>query len=84
MKILGGLEILCEVYRPRPIYIYLIHGQMEREFLQLPPMGLLLVKEWIELAEDDEQMNERLELYRYRVPEELYQVRRDPGCLEKI
>jgi N-sulfoglucosamine sulfohydrolase len=36
------------------------------------------------LAEDDEQMNERLELYRYRVPQELYHVKRDPDCLENL
>ena len=46
--------------------------------------GTVTCKRMIELAEDDEQMNERLELYRYRVPEELYQVRRDPGCLENL
>ena len=29
-------------------------------------------------------MNQRLELYRYRVPEELYQVSQDPDCLENL
>ena len=38
----------------------------------------------IKLAEDDERMNERLELYRYRVPQELYHVKRDPDCLENL
>ena len=38
----------------------------------------------IALAEEDEQMNDRLQLYRFRVPEELYQVRKDPDCLENL
>jgi N-sulfoglucosamine sulfohydrolase len=38
----------------------------------------------VKLAEEDEQMNDRLELYRYRVPQELYHVKRDPDCLENL
>ena len=38
----------------------------------------------IALAEEDERMNDRLQLYRFRVPEELYQVRKDPNCLENL
>lgn len=46
--------------------------------------GTVTCKRMIKLAEDDEQMNERLELYRYRVPMELYHVKRDPDCLENL
>ena len=46
--------------------------------------GTVTCKRMIKLAEDDERMNERLELYRYRVPQELYHVKRDPDCLENL
>jgi N-sulfoglucosamine sulfohydrolase len=46
--------------------------------------GTVTCKRMIKLAQDDEQMNERLELYRYRVPQELYHVKRDPDCLENL
>ena len=41
-------------------------------------------KRMIELAKNDKAMNERLNLYRYRVPQELYQVKRDPNCLQNL
>ena len=41
-------------------------------------------KRMIELAQNDKAMNERLNLYRYRVPQELYQVKRDPDCLQNL
>ena len=40
--------------------------------------GTVTCKRMIALAEEDEDMNRRLELYRYRVPEELYKVKKDP------
>ena len=46
--------------------------------------GTVTCKRMIALAEEDEEMNQRLELYRFRVPEELYQVKRDPDCLENL
>jgi N-sulfoglucosamine sulfohydrolase len=46
--------------------------------------GTVTCKRMIKLAEEDEQMNDRLELYRYRVPQELYHVKRDPDCLENL
>ena len=46
--------------------------------------GTVTCKRMVKLAEDDERMNERLELYRYRVPQELYHVKRDPDCLENL
>jgi N-sulfoglucosamine sulfohydrolase len=46
--------------------------------------GTVTCKRMIKLAQEDEQMNERLELYRYRVPQELYHVKRDPDCLENL
>ena len=41
-------------------------------------------KRMIELAKNDKEMNERLNLYRYRVQQELYQVKRDPDCLQNL
>jgi N-sulfoglucosamine sulfohydrolase len=41
-------------------------------------------KRMIELAKNDQAMNQRLNLYRYRVPQELYQVKRDPDCLQNL
>ena len=38
----------------------------------------------IALAEEDEVMNRRLELYRFRVHQELYQVKRNPDCTENL
>ena len=46
--------------------------------------GTVTCKRMIELSEEDEQMNERLELYQFRTPEELYKVARDPDCLENM
>ena len=41
-------------------------------------------KRMIELAKTDEKMAARLDLYRHRVPEELYQVDEDPDCLVNL
>ena len=41
--------------------------------------GTVTCKRMIELAKNDKELNERLNLYRYRVQQELYQVKRDPG-----
>jgi len=46
--------------------------------------GTVTCKRMIELAKNDQAMNERLNLYRYRVPQELYQVKRDPDCLQNL
>ena len=46
--------------------------------------GTVTCKRMIELAKNDKAMNERLNLYRYRVPHELYQVKRDPDCLQNL
>ena len=46
--------------------------------------GTVTCKRMIKLSEEDEEMNKRLELYRFRVPEELYQVNKDPDCLENL
>ena len=46
--------------------------------------GTVTCKRMIKLSEEDEEMNKRLELYRFRVPEELYQVNKDPNCLENL
>ena len=46
--------------------------------------GTETCKRMIQLSEEDEEMNKRLELYRFRVPEELYQVNKDPDCLENL
>ena len=46
--------------------------------------GTETYKRMIEIAEEDEEMNRRLEIYRYRVPQELYQVKRNPDCTENL
>ena len=46
--------------------------------------GTVTCKRMIELAKNDKAMNERLNLYRYRVPHELHQVKRDPDCLQNL
>lgn len=46
--------------------------------------GTVSCERMIKLSEEDEEMNKRLELYRFRVPEELYQVNKDPDCLENL
>jgi N-sulfoglucosamine sulfohydrolase len=43
--------------------------------------GTVTCKRMIELAKTDDKMAARLDLYRHRVPEELYQVDEDPDCL---
>ena len=46
--------------------------------------GTVTCKRMIELAQNDKKLNERLNLYRYRVQQELYQVKRDPDCLQNL
>ena len=46
--------------------------------------GTVTCKRMIELAKNDKELNERLNLYRYRVQQELYQVKRDPDCLQNL
>jgi N-sulfoglucosamine sulfohydrolase len=66
-------------------YLYLFNpwSNGERVFATATN-GTVTCKRMIKLAEEDEKMNERLELYKYRVPEEFYKVSKDPDCLENL
>ncbi len=63
-------------------YLYLFNpwSNGERVFATATN-GTMTCKRMIELAKTDEKLAARLDLYRYRVPEELYQVDQDPDCL---
>ena len=63
-------------------YLYLFNpwSNGERVFATATN-GTMTCKRMIELAKTNGKLAARLDLYRYRVPEELYQVDQDPDCL---
>jgi len=63
-------------------YLYLFNpwSNGERVFATATN-GTMTCKRMIELAKTDGKLAARLDLYRHRVPEELYQVDQDPDCL---
>ena len=65
------------------LYIFNPWSNGERVFATATN-GTVTCKRMIALAEEDEDMNRRLELYRFRVPQELYQVKRNPDCTENL
>jgi len=66
-------------------YLYLFNpwSNGERVFATATN-GTVTCKRMIELAKTDEKLAARLDLYRHRVPEELYQVDVDPDCLVNL
>lgn len=66
-------------------YLYLFNpwSNGERVFATATN-GTMTCKRMIELAKTDEKLASRLDLYRHRVPEELYQVSIDPDCLVNL
>ena len=66
-------------------YLYLFNpwSNGERVFATATN-GTVTCKRMVELAKTDEKLAARLDLYRYRVPEELYQVDEDPDCLVNL
>ena len=66
-------------------YLYLFNPWSNGErIFATATNGTATCRRMIALAQEDEEMHKRLELYRYRVPEELYQVNRDPDCLQNL
>ena len=66
-------------------YLYLFNPWSNGErIFATATNGTVTCKRMIALSEEDEEMNKRLELYRFRVPEELYQVNKDPDCLDNL
>ena len=66
-------------------YLYLFNPWSNGErIFATATNGTVTCKRMIALSGEDEEINRRLELYRFRVPEELYQVNRDPDCLENL
>ena len=65
------------------LYIFNPWSNGERVFATATN-GTVTCKRMVALAEEDEDMNRRLELYRFRVPQELYQVKRNPDCTENL
>jgi len=66
-------------------YLYLFNpwSNGERVFATATN-GTVTCKRMVELAKTDEKLAARLDLYRHRVPEELYQVSIDPDCLVNL
>jgi len=66
-------------------YLYLFNpwSNGERVFATATN-GTMTCKRMIELAKTDGKLAARLDLYRHRVPEELYQVDQDPDCLVNL
>ena len=66
-------------------YLYLFNPWSNGErIFATATNGTATCRRMIALAQEDEEMHKRLELYRFRVPEELYQVNRDPDCLQNL
>ncbi len=64
-------------------YIYNFWADHERD-MRGDAMGGITWKAMVEAAEDDPEIAERVELYKYRVPEEFYNFKKDPNGLVNL
>ena len=46
--------------------------------------GTVTYRRLVALAKQDKRLAKRLDLYKHRVPEELYDVANDPDCLHNL
>lgn len=68
-----------------PEYLYLFNPWSDRvNKFKTATQGTVTYKRLIALAEEDEAIAARLDLFDYRVLEELYDVRNDPDCLVNL
>ena len=68
------------VQTKRYLYIYNPWSNGERVFATATT-GTVTYRRLVALAKQDKRLDKRLDLYKHRVPEELYDVANDPDCL---
>ncbi len=71
------------VQTKRYLYIFNPWSNGERVFATATT-GTVTYRRLVALAKQDTQLAKRLDLYKYRVPEELYNVDSDPDCLHNL
>ena len=79
----GSRDPMRAIQSKKFLYLFNPWSNGERIFATATN-GTVTYKRMIALSGEDEKMNERLELYRFRVPQEFYNVARDPDCLENM
>ncbi len=71
------------VQTKRYLYIFNPWSNNERVFATATT-GTVTYRRLVALAKQDKRLAKRLDLYKYRVPEELYDVANDPDCLHNL
>ena len=71
------------VQTKRHLYIFNPWSNGERVFATATT-GTATYRRMAALAKRDDRLAKRLDLYRHRVPEELYDVTNDPDCLQNL
>ena len=71
------------VQTKRYLYIFNPWSNRERVFATATT-GTVTYRRLVALAKQDKRLAKRLNLYKYRVPEELYDISNDPDCLHNL
>ena len=71
------------VQTKRYLYIFNPWSNSERVFATATT-GTVTYRRLVALAKQDKRLAKRLDLYKHRVPEELYDVANDPDCLHNV
>lgn len=71
------------VQTKRYLYIFNPWSNRERVFATATT-GTVTYRRLVALAKQDKRLAKRLNLYKYRVPEELYDISNDPDCLYNL
>ncbi|MBT4228329.1 MAG: heparan N-sulfatase, partial [Verrucomicrobia bacterium] len=71
------------VQTKRYLYIFNPWSNGERVFATATT-GTVTYRRLVDLAKQDNRLAKRLDLYKHRVPEELYDVANDPDCLHNL
>lgn len=71
------------VQTKRYLYIFNPWSNSERVFATATT-GTVTYRRLVALAKQDKRLAKRLDLYKHRVPEELYDVANDPDCLHNL
>ena len=79
----GSRDPMRSVQTEKHLYIFNPWSNGSR-IMATATTGTPTYRRMAELAKTDEQINARHDLYQHRVPEELYDIQRDPDCLVNL
>ena len=79
----GSRDPMRAIQSKRFLYLFNPWSNGERVFATATN-GTQTCKRMIELSKTNEEIKNRYDLYRFRVPEELYDVKADPDCLNNL